>query len=397
MSDNAHDHWIAVARTVAATLAVDAVERDRANAQPVAEIRLLRESGLLSLLVPVEHGGHGQSWRTGLEAVRVIAGADGSIGQLLGYHFVNLSNVWLAGSPEVQEDLGRRTAENGWFWGDSVNPVEADLVLTPRGDDPAVSGYVLDGTKTFSTGASVADAIIATGTVTTTGEPLLVAILPQQGGVTFGGDWDNLGQRLSASGSATFAAAPVPPEHVVGSLAAEHTRPVASVITPAIQAVFGNLYLGIAEGALAAARDYTTSSSRPWALSGIEAATQEPYVLATYGGLAARLDAVAALADRVGDRIDAAVARGADLSWDERGELAVAVARLKVVSTEVALDVTTAVYEVTGARATSNHYGFDRFWRNVRTHTLHDPVAYKRREVGEHYVSGTYPPFTLYT
>lgn len=35
-----------------------------------------------------------------------------------------------------------------------------------------------------------------------------------------------------------------------------------------------------------------------------------------------------------------------------------------------------------GSRATGRKYGFDRFWRDVRTHSVHDPVAYKRREVG---------------
>jgi alkylation response protein AidB-like acyl-CoA dehydrogenase len=39
----------------------------------------------------------------------------------------------------------------------------------------------------------------------------------------------------------------------------------------------------------------------------------------------------------------------------------------------------------------------DLYWRNVRTHTLHDPVAYKQREVGAHYLTGELPPFTLYT
>jgi len=33
----------------------------------------------------------------------------------------------------------------------------------------------------------------------------------------------------------------------------------------------------------------------------------------------------------------------------------------------------------------------------VRTHSLHDPVASERREVGDHFLDGTYPPFTLYT
>jgi alkylation response protein AidB-like acyl-CoA dehydrogenase len=32
------------------------------------------------------------------------------------------------------------------------------------------------------------------------------------------------------------------------------------------------------------------------------------------------------------------------------------------------------VFELTGARPTAESYRFDQFWRNVRTHTLHDPV-----------------------
>jgi hypothetical protein len=35
-----------------------------------------------------------------------------------------------------------------------------------------------------------------------------------------------------------------------------------------------------------------------------------------------------------------------------------------------------------GARATKAKDRFDRFWRNLRTLTLHDPVDYKVRDVG---------------
>lgn len=373
------------ARDVAQTLSVDALERDLANESPVAEVDLLRKSGLLTTLVPTELGGAGETWRAALENVRQVASGDGSIAQLLGYHYVNQANLWLNGTSQIQRRLG---GEN-WFWGDSVNPIDPDLTLTPDGD-----GYRLNGTKNFSTGASVADAIVIAAVAD---EPLLAVVFRGDDGISYGGDWDNLGQRLSASGSVTFTDTPVRAENVIGSLAAEKSTPRGSLITPAIQAVFGNLYLGIAQGALATARDYTRTSARPWTLGGVEKATDEPYVLATYGQLVARLAAVEALADRIGDRLSEAFARGNALTWDERGELAVEVAGLKVVSTEVSLEVTSTIHELTGARSSGNRYGFDRFWRNVRTHTLHDPVAYKRREVGDHYVNGTHPQFTLYT
>ena len=47
---------------------------------------------------------------------------------------------------------------------------------------------------------------------------------------------------------------------------------------------------------------------------------------------------------------------------------------------------------VAGASATLRKYGLDRHWRNARTHTTHDPVAYKYRAIGRFMLSDTLPP-----
>jgi len=383
-----HEQAVEAARGVAAVLAKDALERDRANAEPLAEAQLLRDAGLPALLLPTSVGGAGLGWATALRVVREIAVADGSIAQLLGYHYVNVANLWWVGG---LERWGPPSAAGQWLWGDAVNPTDPDLALTRAGD-----GYRLDGRKSFATGVSSGDASVVSGRVGD-GEHLLVVVPRDAPGLVPGGDWDNLGQRLSASGSVTFTDVEIGPDQVLGGLGEGAATPRASLVTPAIQAVFGTFYLGIAQGALATAREYTRTTSRPWLLSDSPSAAADPYVLATYGRLVAATRAVEALADAVADHLDRADAAGDALTWDARGELAEHVAALKVVATDVALDVTNTVFEVTGARATSNAMGLDRFWRNVRTHTLHDPVAYKRREVGDHYLGGAYPPFTLYT
>ena len=82
------DDWIARAHEVAAILATDAAARDRAAATPTAEVALLKASGLVTLLGPVEHGGGGQEWPTAYRVIREVAAGDGSIGQLLGYHLL---------------------------------------------------------------------------------------------------------------------------------------------------------------------------------------------------------------------------------------------------------------------------------------------------------------------
>jgi alkylation response protein AidB-like acyl-CoA dehydrogenase len=73
----------------------------------------------------------------------------------------------------------------------------------------------------------------------------------------------------------------------------------------------------------------------------------------------------------------------------------VAAAKARIV--EDGLEVGTRVFELTGARATASTVGLDVFWRNLRTHSLHDPIAYKRREVGRHVLLGEIPEPTWYT
>ncbi|MFB7933821.1 acyl-CoA dehydrogenase family protein [Streptomyces sp. NPDC056039] len=386
--------WIATARAVAADLAQDAAQRDKANKPPFEEVERLRAAGLLTLLVPTEYGGGGADWRTAYAVIREIAAGDGSIGQLLGYHYLLSWNPRFFGEPAIVERLERAAAEGQWLWGGAFNPRDPDVTLTPEGD-----GFRLDGRKSFATGARVADRLVAGATRTDTGEPVVVFLDPAHPGVVRHDDWDNFGQRLSASGSVEFHAVPVAADDIIGSLSEEAgtLTPFATLVTPAIQLVFVHFYLGIAEGALAEAAEYTRDTTRPWLLSGVDSATQDPYTLATYGELAVSARSVRLLADHAAEAVQRGIDRGRDLTAEERGEIAVTVAAAKVASTKAALDITARILEVTGARATASAHGFDRFWRNVRTHTLHDPVAYKLREVGDHFLNGTHAPFTLYT
>ncbi|WP_244137250.1 amidohydrolase family protein [Burkholderia pyrrocinia] len=56
-----------------------------------------------------------------------------------------------------------------------------------------------------------------------------------------------------------------------------------------------------------------------------------------------------------------------------------------------------ALFDACGARATAASLGLDRFWRNARTHTLHDPLDYRLRDVGRFALTGELPPASLYT
>lgn len=73
----------------------------------------------------------------------------------------------------------------------------------------------------------------------------------------------------------------------------------------------------------------------------------------------------------------------------------IAAGKLRIV--DDGLEVATKIYELTGARASANSVGLDIFWRNLRTHSLHDPIAYKKREVGDYVLRNEVPEPTWYT
>ncbi len=215
-----------------------------------------------------------------------------------------------------------------------------------------------------------------------------------------GNDWDAFGQRLTESGSIEFQNVRVEREDILGPFPPrpdDVLSPLTSLVVPIHQLLFVNFYLGTAEGALEEARGYIQEQARPWQTSGVTQASEDPYILELYGSLLADLRASIALAEEAAVDIEAAIERGAGLGPEQRTSAAASVYAAKVNSTKVALDVTSRIFDLMGARSTSARYGFDRFWRNIRTHTLHDPVAYKAREVGNFALNGRITADPLYT
>src|SRR5690606_9398823 len=176
-----------------------------------------------------------------------------------------------------------KTIAGRWIWGDSVNPTDPDLLLTPEGE-----GFRLNGLKRFSTGASAGDIVLAAGLVQggdRDGQVLFVVLDHDREGIAYLGDWDHLGQRLSASGSVRFENVAVAEADILGPLTDE---PFATLVTPGIQLAFGNLYLGIAEGALARGLQIVRERKNSWFLSRADLYRDDPFVQRTVRELASQ-------------------------------------------------------------------------------------------------------------
>lgn len=377
---------------VAAELRSSAAERDRANAAPRAEIELLREHDLLQVQEPVEYGGSGLNYAQASLITRHIARGDTSIAHLIGYHFAQTRIATLFGTPAQAEEHSRRNAERKLFWGGVQNPRGgSDLVLTRDGD-----GFRLNGRRSFASGASVGDHLSVTATLD--GELVFLSLLAGREGFIALDDWDNIGQRLTDSGGVVFENARIEASEILGEppFVGGTPSPYQTLVTPHWQLAFVNFYIGTAEGALDEALDWTRLHARPWETSGVERATDDAYVLETVGELQSAIRAAALLADRAGDALQAALDTGPSLTAEQRAEAAIAIYEAKYLTTTVSLDAASRLFEIQGARATTSAYGFDRHWRNLRTHTVHDPVAYKAREVGDWALNRRAPEFSLY-
>lgn len=358
-------------------LAATATERDIQAGVPDQEVQILRNSGLLKLAIPKEYGGMGADWTDIYKAVQIVSKADGSTGQMYANHvcLVNMSQA--LGRPGQAEQYYRLTAEQNLFWGNAFNARDLRLKIEPKGDH-----FRINGIKSFGTGLIAADLRAITAYQDGIPFPIAFVVPKDREGIVYNDDWNNMGQRRTASGSFTFDNVFVTPDELVGPPPDPNSAFVtlAFVVTQ-LSKVY--VYLGIAEGALEAAKEYTLTSTRPWMNSGVEQASKDPYIMHQYGELWTQLQAAIALSDQAAQQIQQAWDRGNNLTHAERGEVAISVYTAKAMAIKAGLDITNGIFDVMGARSTSAKYGFDRYWRDLRTFSLHDPVAYKYQAIGD--------------
>lgn len=382
---------IGIAAALAARLAETANARDQAGGHAAQEREWIRDSGLLTLSIPVEFGGQGASWPLVYQVIRILARADSALAHVFGFHHLQLAGLHLYGNARQQRRLLTLTVEQRLFWGNALNPLDKRVAALDTDD-----GFVLDGIKSFSSGSVGSDWLTVSAWHAPTQTALIAALPTRQSGITVQPDWDAFGQRQTDSGNVHFAQVHLPADLVLQAPAQAATAQ-ATVRSQIAQLIMANLYLGIAEGAFEAARAYTSEQAKAWFASGVAEAADDPLVQHRYGQLWLLLRPAQVLADVAAQDLDTVYRKGPLITAHERGLLAVAVAEAKCLAHKAGIEISSQLFELTGARSTSARYGYDRYWRNVRVHTLHDPVDYKLRDLGRYALSGTVPEPTAYS
>ncbi|TNL50196.1 acyl-CoA dehydrogenase family protein [Acinetobacter bereziniae] len=379
-----------IAKELAKQFAQTAAERDKAGGNPKFERDLIRKSGLLSLAIPQQYGGQGADWKTIFQTVQTIAQVDSSLAHVYAFHHLLIATVQLFAQPEQYQQWFEQTAQQHLFWGNTLNPLDKRTTVQQVSENE----FIFHGDKSFCSGSIDSDILLCSGF--NDADQLLIAVIPtQREGVSFLGDWNNMGQRQTDSGTSHFEQVKVYKDELLlnpGPL----STPYSSLRPLIAQLIFVHLFLGVAEGAFEVARQ-SIQTQKAWSKSLAEQAIHDPYIQKHFADFYVQLQSVRLLTEQAVEALQVAWNIGEDLTEQQRGQVSIAIATAKIAATNSSLFVTQNIFQVLGARATTAQLNLDRFWRNVRTQTLHDPIDYKYQEVGEWVLTGKVPNPSFYS
>jgi SfnB family sulfur acquisition oxidoreductase len=375
---------IEAAWALAAEIKTEGADRDHEGEPPLRELERASELGITGIFVPKEYGGLGASVVTLAEVIKAIATTHPSVAQILIAQY-SLGDVVTTHGSESQKHfflsriLAGARIGNALTEGGTKSAADTRTRLLADGDD-----FILVGEKYYTTGSYLSHwfPVLALDEAGAVAFPFVRRDAP---GLTIRNDWRGVGQRSSLSGTAIFDRVRISRDAVIwpANVPAPHSgNTFAQVLHAAVDA-------GIGAGALDEAVDFLNTKARPWPEAHVERAAQEPHTIRTFGELKVKQLAGEALLRVAAAKLDELRLAPADLDLQTATILSVAAARAQ--TDEAVLAITSEIFALGGARSSYERWNLDRFWRNARTHTVHDPIRWQHHHIGDFFLNGVRP------
>lgn len=364
-----------------------AVERENNRILPYEQIGWLKEARIGALRVPEKFGGYGCSLPELFNILIELSEADSNITQALRGHFALVEDILNSKIEGRQEVWFPRFAE-GELSGNAYTELDSVLGAFSTTVIRSGDGWLLTGKKFYTTGSIFAD-WIHVGCVTETGDPVAAIVGRHAQGVNIIDDWNGFGQTLTGSGTAVFTDAPV----ALDDVAVEEDR---FKYSPAFyQMVHLANLAGIGRAAAKDAAASVAARKRTYSHASAPRSAEDPQVLQVIGRARGAAYAAGVLVLKVSEAVQAAFdARLIDAAAQDAAVAVseIEVAQAQTVISSLILESTALVFDALGASAVRRDTGLDRYWRNARTLSSHNPRIYKDRIVGDYAVNGTLPP-----
>jgi len=359
---NPHDA-LAAAQRLQPRISARAADHDKAGIFPEADFSDLRGHGLLGLMVPTRLGGPGCGFADYVEVAMALAAANGATALVFNMH-ASITGA-LAGTPD---DLARMLgvpesyfaardrilggARDGLFYAVAMSERGAGSRLSKITTtyEPIDSGYHLEGSKTFVSGAGFADAYLLAAKSRIADPPEVSHFLvPAGDGLTVEQTWDSLGMRATGSQDLHIDV-DVPSDTLIGGLEGL-TLLLAQIMPQWLVASYAAVYVGVARSAIDAAIAHLNERN----LSGL------PAVRARIGRADASVAAAQLVVREAARRIDSAPGEAETNQW---------VYRAKLVAGQTAMEVAASMLEAAGTSATRRGNPLERIYRDARCGSL---------------------------
>jgi len=373
-------------RPVFERIRANSIARELGRVLPFEEIGWLKEAGFTTVRLPLEAGGGGVSLSGFFALLIELSAAESNLTQALRVHFGFVEHVLTEVAAERKplwfERLGSGAiAGGGWS---EVGDAKQARFSTQLRQTP--DGWRLTGSKFYTTGTLYAD-WVQVGAGDAEDRPVSVIVRRDDPGVEVVDDWDGMGQRLTASGTTHFRDVPVDEADIVVE------RSPFAYSEAFYQLVHLATLAGIGRAAAIDAAAILRQRRRSYSTAPTPVAAEDPQLLQVIGRLGAQAYAAGATVHHAAAALDrAAAAVGSEHELARIAEAELEIWQAQTVVSQLVLDGTASVFDALGASATLRTTGLDRYWRNARTITSHNPRVYKDRIVGDFLVNGRIPP-----
>jgi alkylation response protein AidB-like acyl-CoA dehydrogenase len=382
-----YDDLAAPFRPIFRRIQEGAVQRERDRVLPFEQIRWLKDAGFGAVRAPKEYGGRGATLPELFALLAELAEADSNLTQALRVHFAYVEDVLNSQDQARWERWFGRFADGALVGGAWTEIGEAKMASFSTRVSAKNGRLMLTGAKYYTTGSLFAD-WIDVGAVNDADETISAVVDAKAPGVEIVDDWDGFGQKLTASGAATFTDVPVEPEHVVS---AEDRFGYSAAF---VQQVHHATLVGIARAASGDAARAVAERRRNYSHAAASRSSADPQVLQVVGRVHSLTYAAGAVMLKAAEALERSFEHRAQADLRETANIAAEIEiQAQTTISSLVLEATSSLFDALGASATSVSKSLDRYWRNARTITSHNPRIYKDRIVGDFVVNGTPPPF----
>jgi hypothetical protein len=328
----------------------------------------LGELGLLGVVVPDEYGGAGLGYVEYVAILEEIGAADGAIGLSVAAHNSLCTNhLLLFGSDELRREYLPKLASGEWIgaWGLTESQAGSDAGGTRTtalldGDE-----WVLNGSKTFITHATVGDAAVLVARTSAEGSHhgISAFFVPfDRPGIEPGKKENKLGMRASDTSSLVLEDCRIPAEYLLGGEGEGFVQ--AMKVLDGGRISIAALSVGIARGALDASLSYATTREQFG-----KPISSFQLIQAKLADMATSVDAARLLTQRSAATKDA----GQEVTRES--------AMAKVYASEAAVAVAEEAVQIHGGYGYTKEYPVERAWRDAKLCTIGEGTSEIQRMV----------------